>query len=145
MTIPTLKTSGNYAVRTLAMDARHEFNQVAGCPADWPVALDFIGEQTVSPFPNRTVVTAAALAQSFATLSPVFDAWFTGTWQPFIAQKAQAERDAAKVLEDELAGVIQNLRTAYVNWASLTLAQKDTAQKQSIRAIGLIFQLGKVS
>jgi hypothetical protein len=142
--IPILKTEGNYAVRTLAMDPRHEFNAVAGCPAGWPVAIDFIGDATVSPFQNRIVVSAAQLANTYQTLNASFDTWFANTWQPFVDQRAQTELAARTVDEDELKTVLQNLKTAFQNWSTLTAAQKDTAQKQSIRAIGLLFQLGKV-
>lgn len=145
MSTPILHTSGNYAIRKLSDDPSHEFNQVPGCPGDWPVAVDYIGMASTSPWPNRTIISAGELFEHYTFLLDSFNAWHEGTWKPFIAQRAETDRAANATLEDELRQLLTNLRTAYTNWASLTPAQKDTAQRQSIRAIGLLFQLGKVT
>ena|SRR5688572_9948555 len=145
MSAPHLQATGNYAIKRLADSPGHEFNRVPGCPPQWPVLVDYIGEAQVSPWVGRTVIAATDLRASYESLLSSFQSWFSNTWQPFMNSEAANERAQKGILEEELQNVLSNLRNAYTNWATLSAGQKDTAQRQSIRAIGLLFQLGKLS
>jgi len=77
----------NFAVRFLSMDAAHEFNATPGCPTNWPVVVDNIGTNAVSPFPNRAVLSSSGLLSVYAAAGPTFTNWFNNTWRPFAAQR----------------------------------------------------------
>lgn len=77
----------NYAVRFLSQDTNHEFNVTAGCPTNWPVAVDHIGTNSLSPWPNRAVLDRPTLQSLYATAGPAFTNWYQNTYRPFVAQR----------------------------------------------------------
>lgn len=133
----------NFAVRLLWMDARHEFNTPSGCPTNWPVAVDNIGTNTVSPYPNRLVLTEAQLNGYYTTNRIPFQNWYSTVYTPTQTAKSEQDRVDREAIETELRNTLGQLKTAFQNWNTLTAGQKDAAQRLNIRATVLLAMLQK--
>jgi hypothetical protein len=130
----------NYAVRFLSMDARHEFNAVPGCPPEWPVAVDFIGEATESPFPNRIVMDGEELAFRRSEMADAFRVWHEGPWAAYVASREAAESAARNLIRDEVRQIMAQCKADYDNWATLTAAQKLELVRKLMRFNFLAFR-----
>lgn len=54
---------------------------------------------------------------------------------------SDADRANLDLMHARLQSTLDALRTAYSNWDTLSAAQKDTAQRQSLRVLAALIQL----
>ncbi len=80
----------NVAIRPLLAEPNHEFGAVAGCPTNWPVIVDRIGTNVVSPFPGRTILTEDQLLQLYQSIGPAFTNWHATVWANYQRTNAAA-------------------------------------------------------
>ena len=120
--LTSVATAQGFAVRTLGADSRHEFNEVAGCPTNWPVAVDRLAPGATNPWPDRVVLTEAQLANVYRVIGPSFTNWHRTVWRSHVEGKALQEatrasqreaevRDAFERADAELASLNTNLLT----------------------------------
>jgi len=123
MAATSASAQNNFAVRWLASDARHEFNQVPGCPTNWPVAVDRLAAGESNPWPDRAVISAAQLGNLYRTVGPAFTNWHSAAWAAAqrakmtneaatAAAKEQAIKDAFTAVENEVATINTNAPSA---------------------------------
>lgn len=72
--------SQNVAIARLRDRPEHEFNNVEGCPTNWPVIVDRIGTNPISPHPGRQVITEDQLAAIYRNIGPAFTNWHATAW-----------------------------------------------------------------
>lgn len=121
------QTTNFYAVKWLSMeDAGHEFKQISGCPTNWVTTRDFLGTNSVSPFPGRAVISDAQLQAVYQAIGPTFTNWYQNTYRPYaVLQETTAKQVFTNKLA-ALAAVMDDLETYRARWQSgqtVTLAQ----------------------
>lgn len=80
----------NVAVRYLHMDLSHEWHGTNGCPTNFPVAMDRIGTNTVSPYANRVVIAQSDYAALTNSIWSTFWEWKNNQWAKFVADRQPA-------------------------------------------------------
>lgn len=116
LALPLVAQTTNHAVRWLSMDPSHEFNRVPGCPTNFPVAVDSIGTNTVSPWANRAVISEAALRAVYQAVGASFTNWYNGQYRPVIQAQADADRQSATNNTAALRSIFDDLLSYEQQW-----------------------------
>ncbi len=113
----------NVAIAPLLSRPEHEFNAVPGCPTNWPVIVDRLGTNAVSPFPGRTVITEQQLAQLYRSIGGAFTNWHQSVWATYVRTNAaavEARRDLLLIQYDAAVARLQS-QTNAVDFSSLNV------------------------
>ncbi len=113
----------NVAIRPLIAEPNHEFVAVAGCPTNWPVIVDRIGTNVVSPFPGRTILTEDQLIQLYRSIGLAFTNWHTTVWANYQRTNAAAldARHLALFIEQEALQSAVRRTTNVADFSALNL------------------------
>jgi len=101
----------NVAIRPLLAEPLHEFNAIPGCPTNWPVIVDRLGSNTISPFPGRTILTEDDLAALYRSIGPAFTNWHQGAWANYNATNAAALDARRLILETQRQAILSRIET----------------------------------
>jgi hypothetical protein len=132
----------NVAVRPLIADPDHEFNAIGGCPTNWPIVVNFIGTNTVAPFPRMVVRTETQLANLYESIGPTFTNWHRTVWQNYIATNSAAMDNRRQQLLSQRDTVIAQL-TVLSNAADFTALSAPTIVSNLVRLRQLEERLGR--
>lgn len=104
--------SQNVAIAPLLSRPEHEFHSVPGCPTNWPVIVDRLGTNTVSPFPGRVVTTEQDLSVLYSIIGPAFTNWHRTTWQNYLATNNAAGEARRQQILTEQEAILGQIRRA---------------------------------
>lgn len=131
----------NVAVRYLWMDPSHEWHGTNGCPTNMPVAVDSIGTNAVSPYPNRVVVSAAEYTTLTNSLWPTFHAWHTNQWAKFVIDRQAAQQTTRQANIQALLNLYQTFQD-YEALASTSTPNNAQVLLEVRRLNGAFLRLG---
>jgi hypothetical protein len=142
--IATVLDAQNFAVRRLNDDGRHEFHAVPGCPLDWPVAVDNIGTNTVSPWANRVVMSKGELEDVYrSSVGNAFTNWHQTAWHSYRTNHAALVESERRTVINEIRQLQAQCRQDHDNWTNLTSGQKLEALRKVMRLMELKEQDGR--